>query len=86
MIFRRDKCRHVMLQPVTVAEFYEDITITLRELGVAGRINTMPNEIADAVRFEDDTTHSAYERVYANRFWRVLISAQEVLRLCVPKI
>ena len=73
------QCRQVLLRPVTVAEFYEDITIALRELGVAVRINTMPNEIADAVRFEDDTTHTAYDRNYANRFWRVLVSTQEVL-------
>jgi hypothetical protein len=73
------ECRQVMLRPVTVAEFYNDAMIALRELGVVVRINTMPNEIADAVRFEDDIMHSAYDRNYANRFWRVLVSTQEVL-------
>jgi hypothetical protein len=46
--------RQIMLKPTSVAEFYEDVMIALRELGVDVRINTMPCEIADCVSFEQD--------------------------------
>jgi hypothetical protein len=70
--------RQIMLKPMSVAEFYEDVMIALRELGVDVRITTMPCEIADCVPFEQDTQHAAYDADYANRFWRVLLSASEV--------
>src|SRR5688572_17448297 len=53
--------RQVMLRPVPVAEFYADVMQALRELGVAVRINKMPNEIADAVPFPDDFAHKSYD-------------------------
>ena len=53
-------------------------TIALRELSIDGAITTMPCEIADCIPFEQDTVHAAYDADYANRFWRVLLSASEV--------
>jgi hypothetical protein len=38
----------------------------------------MPNEIPDAVPFNKDTAHKAYDPEYANRFWRVLLATNEV--------
>ena len=70
--------RQIMLKPTSVAEFYEDVMIALRELGIDARIRTMPCEIADCVPFDKDTQHAAYDPDYANRFWRVLLAASEV--------
>jgi hypothetical protein len=70
--------RQLMLKPMSVAEFYEDMMIALRELGIAARITTMPCELADCIPFEQDTFHAAYDAGYVNRFWRVLLSASEV--------
>jgi len=70
--------RQLMLRPVSVAEFYEDLMIALRELGIDITIMTMPCEIADCVPFEQDTVHTSYDAQYVNRFWRVLLSASEV--------
>jgi hypothetical protein len=70
--------RQVMLKPTPVAEFYEDVLIALRELGIAVDIMAMPCEIADCIPFDQDTVHSAYDADYARRFWRVLVSAHEV--------
>jgi hypothetical protein len=39
----------------------------------------MPNEIADAIAFSEDRVHAAYDAEFANRFWRVLLRANEVL-------
>ncbi|MGH6788777.1 MAG: DUF5996 family protein [Pseudolabrys sp.] len=71
--------RQLMLAPMPVAEFYTDLMTALRELGIEARITTMPCELADCIPFDQDTAHKAYDHDYANRFWRVLLSAHEVL-------
>jgi Family of unknown function (DUF5996) len=65
----------VMLRPVSVAEFYADVMIALSELGIAVKIDEMPNEIPGAVPFTEDRIHAAYDPDFANRFWRVLLRA-----------
>ncbi|HEX4292644.1 MAG TPA: DUF5996 family protein [Rhizomicrobium sp.] len=71
--------RQVMLRPMAVAEFYGEYLHALSELGIAVQISETPNEVADAIPFDRDTAHSAYDREYANRFWRVLLRSHEVL-------
>jgi hypothetical protein len=71
--------RQLMLKAMSVAEFHADLMQALAELGIAVRINDMPNEIVDAVPFRDDRQHAAYDRDYANRFWRILLAANSVL-------
>jgi hypothetical protein len=71
--------RQVMLRPVSVAEFYADVMLALSELGVAVRINEMPNEIPGAVRFSEDRIHASYDPDFANRFFRVLLRSRDVL-------
>jgi uncharacterized protein DUF5996 len=70
--------RQLMLKPVSVAEFYADTMVALGELGLAVRINEMPNEIPDAVLFSEDRAHASYDRDAVARFHRVLLSANEV--------
>jgi hypothetical protein len=67
------------LEPMSVAAFYKRLMDELTKMGIHVRINTMPNEIADAIPFEDDTQHKSYDKEYAERFWRVLLQAD---RLC----
>jgi uncharacterized protein DUF5996 len=67
-----------MLRPMSVAEFYEDLMIALRDLGITVNIMTTPCEIADCIPFDQDTVHAAFDAEYVNRFWRVLLSASEV--------
>src|SRR5437762_8660940 len=45
--------RQIMLRPASVAEFYGEVMMALAELGVAVRINEMPSEIPDAIRFSE---------------------------------
>jgi Family of unknown function (DUF5996) len=70
--------RQLMLKAMPVAEFYADMMIALKELGLATKINTMPNEIPDGIAFDRDTTHASYDPDYANRFWRALLAAHNV--------
>jgi hypothetical protein len=70
--------RQVVLKPMPVAEFYREVMAALRALGVDVRINEMPNEIADAVRFSEDTVHASYDADAVGRFHRVLLSCNDV--------
>ncbi len=68
------------LAPRTTADFYADVMDLLARAGHPTRIHTMPNEIADAIPFDEDTEHGSYEADAAHRFWRVLSSADRVFR------
>jgi hypothetical protein len=69
--------RQVVLRPMSVAEFYADVMVALSALGIAVRINEMPNEIPDAVPFSADRTHASYDRDFVNRFFRVLVRSHD---------
>ena len=43
------------LRPQSVADFYAEVMAALRELGIEIKIWTMPVEIPNPIRFEDDT-------------------------------
>ncbi len=62
-----------------VAEFYQQVMATLADLGLAVRIWPMPSEIPNAIPFDQDRTHTAYDPAYARRFWQVLVQADRVL-------
>jgi len=70
--------RQLMLKPMSVAEFYVEFQQLLSDVGIKAPINAVPNEVPEAIPFEEDTIHAAYDREFANRFWRVLLRAHEV--------
>jgi len=43
-------------------------------------IRKRPNEVPDPIPFDQDEAHRAYDREYANRFWRVLVQADRVFK------
>jgi hypothetical protein len=70
----------LQLSPRSVAEFYAEVMETLRSIGIAVKIWTMPVEIPNPIPFDEDRMHASYDREYANRFWRVLVSVDAVLK------
>lgn len=68
------------LVPQSVATFYKRLMDAMKGLDLRVRIHRRPNEIADAIPFDRDETHQAYDREYANRFWRVLVQADRVFK------
>jgi Family of unknown function (DUF5996) len=70
----------IELKPRSVADFYRTLMKTLSDLALPVTINTMPNEIADAIPFDQDEEHHSYDREYANRFWRVLVQSDRVFK------
>ena len=73
--------RRVPLRAQSVADFYAATLAALGELGISVRINQMPNEIADAVRFSQDRTHDSYDPEYAHRFFRVTRQVDRVFKI-----
>lgn len=72
--------RSLRLVPKSVAAFHAEFMAALTALGIEVRIWTMPVEIPDPIAFEKDTVHAAYDPDYANRFWRVLVAIDAVLK------
>ncbi len=70
----------IPLRPLAVADFYEELMSTLRELGIAVNIWTKPCEVPDPIHFEEDRVHAAYDPEYAHRFWRVLVATDTVFK------
>jgi hypothetical protein len=70
--------RTLPLRPQTVADFYAAVMAVLAELDVPVRIHTTPNEIPDAIPFEQDRVHAAYDPAAATRFWRALVQVARV--------
>src|SRR5438132_7251522 len=73
--------RVIELQPQSVAEFYGAVMQALDELELPVQMALMPNEVMDAVPFDRDHKHRAYDPEYANRFWRVLLQSDRVLKI-----
>ncbi|MBN9596740.1 MAG: hypothetical protein J0G36_15460 [Afipia sp.] len=72
--------REFPLTPMPVAEFYDRIMQTLRDLGIEIKIWTMPVEVANAIPFEKDQQHKSYDAGAAQRFWRVLVQADRLMK------
>jgi hypothetical protein len=68
------------LRQQSVAAFYGQLTEELARLRLPVRIHMRPNEVKDTTRFDEDESHATYDREYANRFWRVLVHAEQVLQ------
>ncbi|MEO8439839.1 MAG: DUF5996 family protein, partial [Spartobacteria bacterium] len=68
------------LESRTVADFYSAVLGALEELELPVRIDSLPNEIADPIRFERDETNRTYQPEQAHRFWRVLQQSDRVLQ------
>jgi hypothetical protein len=71
---------NVPLEPQPVATFYHRLMDELVRLDLPVTIHTKPNEVADPIRFEQDEVHRAYDRDYANRFWRITLQAERVFK------
>ncbi|MDQ6860039.1 MAG: DUF5996 family protein [Verrucomicrobiota bacterium] len=72
--------RQIELRPQSVAEFYDRVRRALSELKLPVKIDVVPNELADGIRFDVDETHRVYDPEYANRFWRVLLQTDRVFK------
>jgi hypothetical protein len=71
----------VPLAAQPVASFYDQAIAALAKAGTPVRINTMPSEIADPVRFDQDHAPRQYDPDVAGAFWRALVRIDQVFKL-----
>jgi hypothetical protein len=75
------QAHHIPLEPQSVATFYARLMAALETLGLPVKIYAKPNEVPEAIPFAQDNVHRTYDRAYAERFWRVLVQADRVLKI-----
>lgn len=68
----------VELRPRTVANFYAAVMSALAQLDVAVTIHKLPNEVPDAIAFDEDQAHTSYDPDAVHRFWRILVASERV--------
>jgi len=68
------------LIPRSVASFYQEFMAALKALGIEVTINPLPSEVANPIRCDEDDMHASYDPVYAQRFWRVLMLTDAVMK------
>ncbi|HET8910814.1 MAG TPA: DUF5996 family protein [Ktedonobacteraceae bacterium] len=64
----------------SVADFYREVMESLHTLGIEVTINTLPNEVKNPIRFEQDEIHATYDPVTAYHLWRILLQTDKVMR------
>jgi hypothetical protein len=72
--------RELPLRPQTTAEFYALLMADLRDLRLPLTIHTRPNEVEAPIPFPEDRDHGAYDADAVQRFWKVLVQVDRVLR------
>lgn len=72
--------RALPLKPMAVADFYAKYMAELTELGLEVRLNTMPQEVPNPIRFEEDRAHASYDAAAARRCFRALLTADALLK------
>jgi len=70
----------IALQPQSVGDFYQKFMAALAELGITVKIWTTPCEVPDPIPFEQDKLHAAYDAQAVNKFWRILVWVDQVLK------
>ena len=72
--------RIVPLYGRSVADFYAEYISSLRSLEIEVNINRTPVEFDDSTPFDEDRHHASYDRDYVERFRRILINADRLLK------
>ncbi|MGH8727271.1 MAG: DUF5996 family protein [Burkholderiales bacterium] len=66
------------LEPQSVAVFYRRLMEEMGNLDLRVAIYMRPNEVPNAIRFDENEVNTAYDREYVNRFWRILVQTDRV--------
>ena len=67
------------LKGISVADFYQNIFNSLRELGIVVKISPIPNEMENIIPFDQDQVHSTYNPEHISAIHRAFLSVQHVL-------
>jgi hypothetical protein len=70
----------ILLEPKSVAQFYQEFMLALDSLGIRVKIWKMPVEVPNPIPFDQDVEHASYDPFYAQRFWQVLLCVDPILK------
>jgi hypothetical protein len=70
----------IPLVPRSVADFYHSFMSALKRLEIDVHINPMPQEVPNPIPFDQDNIQRSYDPEYVQRCWRILLSADTVMR------
>ncbi len=62
------------------ADFYAEYMSSLRSLGIEVKFNRIPVEFDDPTPFDEDRHHASYDKEYVERFNRILLQADRILK------
>jgi hypothetical protein len=68
------------LRPQTTADFYASVMTALRDNGIEVKIWPVSVEMPVAVRIDSDRDHASYDREAVNRWWRITLAVDTVLK------
>ena len=71
--------RTMVLEPRSVADFYEELRRHLRELDVEVAMYAAPVEVQESIPFAEDTQHASYDAAAARAFFGSLVHSDRVL-------
>lgn len=81
-----DRCdglrKSLVLEPRTVADFYQQFMSTLHGMGINVSIYAKPVEVPKPIPFAEDRLYTAYDSDAAYRFWRAVLSCDSVFKKC----
>lgn len=69
------------LVPRSVADFYQAVMVALKAIDIEVSIWTMPQEMDNPIRFDQDDQHAAYDSKYVQRFWQILVQVDRILTI-----
>jgi len=72
--------RSMLLYPRSVADFFEEYMAMLKSFGIAVTFDRKPEEFDDPTPYDEDNHHASYDRDYVDRFHRILIGADTILK------
>ena len=72
--------RSLPLAPRAVADFHAELMATLGAMGITVHIHGKPDEVPDPIPFAEDRRHASYDAAHAERFWRILLWVDAVLK------
>ncbi|MEO6939684.1 MAG: DUF5996 family protein [Candidatus Kapaibacterium sp.] len=70
----------IKLEAKSVRDFYFEFMAALQVLGISVKLDTMPKEVTNPIRFDEDTTHASYDASQVEKFREILTGCDRAFR------